>query len=223
MRWGRGMIVATAAPFAYWTTGGLEGTMTALAATALLFHATRYLEGTGGGRPPASVWISLGAFLLARPEAALALGAVVVGMFVILRLRGISVSDERLGPYAVMIRKVLWVGLVAVVLTAAIMAVKAAYFGGLLPQPVSAKLGAWGCFRALETARSTSSRRCCRLRSPCCRSSRIAGAVYAARKVVRDEPEFAGALLLGLYAAAYLCFIFAVGGDWMEARATSCL
>lgn len=218
-RWyamGAGMIVATAAPFAYWTTGGLEGTMTALAATALLFHTTRYLERTGSGRPPASVWISVGAFLLARPEAALALGAVVLGMFVILRLRGISVSDERLENYAVMIRKVLWVGLAVVVLTAAIMAVKAAYFGGLLPQPVSAKLGGGALFsRAGDGALYIVT---ALLPPPISLLPffSIAGAVYTARKVVRDEPEFAGALLLGLYAAAYLCFIFAVGGDWME-------
>ena len=46
-RWyavGAAMIVATAAPFVYWATGGLEGTMTALAATALLYHLTRYIE-----------------------------------------------------------------------------------------------------------------------------------------------------------------------------------
>ena len=218
-RWyamGAGMIVATAAPFAYWTTGGLEGTMTALAATAFLFHTARYVEGTELRRPPASVWVSAGAFLLARPESALVMGAVLLGMFVILRLRSISVADERLEYYAVMIRKVLWVVLAAAALTAAVFAVKAAYFGGLLPQPVSAKLGG---VPLLSRAGDGALYIVTGLLPPpvsLLPFFSIAGAVYVVRRIVRDESEFAGGLLLGLYAAAYLCFIFAVGGDWME-------
>ena len=65
-RWyamGAAMIVATAAPFVYWTTGGLESTMTALVATALLYHLTRYLERPGTGRPsPVAVWVTMGVF-----------------------------------------------------------------------------------------------------------------------------------------------------------------
>ena len=96
-RWyavGAAMIVATAAPFVYWTTGGLEGTMTALAATALLYHLTRYLERPGSGRPSAMVWVGMGAFLLARPEAIFVIASVLLAMFVLLRLRGITVADE---------------------------------------------------------------------------------------------------------------------------------
>ena len=44
----------------------------------------------------------------------------------------------------------------------------------------------------------------------------IAGAVYFARRFVRDEPEFIGGLVLALYAVAYIAFILLVGGDWME-------
>ena len=211
-----GMIVATAAPFAYWTTGGLEGTMTALAAAAFLFHTARYVEGTELRRPPASVWLSVGAFLLARPESAVVMGTVLLGMFVILRIRAISVADDRLDVYAVMIRKVLWVALAAAVLTAAVFAMKAAYFGGLLPQPVSAKLGG---VALLSRAGDGALYIVTGLLPPpfsLLPFFSIAGAVYVVRRLVRDESEFAGGLLLGLYAAAQLCFIFAVGGDWME-------
>ena len=143
-RWyaaGAAMIVATAAPFVYWTTGGLEGTMTALAATALLYHLTRYIERPGSGRPPATVWVGMGAFLLARPEAIFVIASVLLAMFVLLRIRGITVADERLEDYALAIRKVMWAALAAGVLMAAIIAFKTLYFGDWLPQPVAAKLG----------------------------------------------------------------------------------
>ena len=97
---GAAMIVATAAPFVYWTTGGLESTMTALAAIALLYHLTRYLERPGTGRPPPVVWVAMGVFLLARPESIFVIGSVLVGMFVVLRLRSMSVADDRLESYA---------------------------------------------------------------------------------------------------------------------------
>ena len=143
-RWyamGAAMIVATAAPFVYWTTGGLEGTMTALVATALLYHLTRYLERPGTGRPPAAVWVAMGAFLLARPESIFVIASVLLGMFVILRLRGMSVADDRLEDYALAIRKVMWAALAGAVLMAAIFAFKTFYFGDWLPQPVAAKAG----------------------------------------------------------------------------------
>ena len=213
---GAAMIVATAAPFVYWTTGGLESTMTALVATALLYHLTRYLERPGTGRPPAAVWVTMGAFLLARPESIFVIGSVLVGMFVILRLRSISVADDRLESYALTIRKLLWAALTSAVLMTAIFAVKMAYFGGWLPQPVAAKLGGdsllSGVGEGVEYVITAL------LPPPLSLLPffSIAGAVYFARKLALDEPEFTGGLLLSLYTLAYIAFILLVGGDWME-------
>ena len=218
-RWyamGAAMIVATASPFVYWTTGGLESTMTALVATALLYHLTRYLERPGTGRPPAAVWVAMGAFLLARPESIFVIGSVLVGMFVVLRLRSISVADDRLESYALTIRKLLWAALTSAVLMTAIFAVKMAYFGGWLPQPVAAKLGGdsllSGVGEGVEYVITAL------LPPPLSLLPffSIAGAVYFARKIALDEEEFTGGLLLSLYTLAYIAFILLVGGDWME-------
>ena len=218
-RWysmGAAMIVATAAPFVYWTTGGLESTMTALVATALLYHLTRYLERPGTGRPPVAVWVTMGAFLLARPESFFVIGSVLIGLFVILRLRSMSVADDRLESYALTIRKLLWAALTSAVLMTAIFAVKMAYFGGWLPQPVAAKLGGdallSGVGEGVEYVITAL------LPPPLSLLPffSIAGAVYFARKLALDEPEFTGGLLLSLYTLAYIAFILLVGGDWME-------
>ena len=218
-RWysmGAAMIVATAAPFVYWTTGGLESTMTALAVIALLYHLTRYLERPGTGRPPAAMWVTMGAFLLARPESIFVIGSVLVGMFVILRLRSISVADDRLESYALTIRKLLWAALTSAVLMTAIFAVKMAYFGDWLPQPVAAKLGGdsllSGVGEGVEYVITAL------LPPPLSLLPffSIAGVVYFARKLALDEPEFNGGLLLSLYTLAYIVFILLVGGDWME-------
>lgn len=218
-RWyavGAALIVATAAPFVYWTTGGLEGTMTALAATALLYHLTRYLERPGSGKPPAVVWVGMGAFLLARPESIFVIASVLIAMFVLLRLRGITVADERLESYALAIRKLLWAALAAGVLMAAIIAFKTLYFGDWLPQPVAAKLGG----DALVSSFGNGTEYIINALLPPPLSLlpffSIAGVVYLARRFVRDEPDFIGGLLLALYAVAYVTFIFLVGGDWME-------
>ena len=218
-RWyavGAGLIAATAAPFVYWTTGGLEGTMTALAAIALLYHLTRYLERPGPGKPPATVWVAMGAFLLARPEAIFVIGSVLIGTFVVLRLRSISVADDRLENYALAIRKLLWAVLASALLMTAIYVFKMAYFGDWLPQPVAAKLGGGGLFsnvgEGVEYLISA-------LLPPplsVLPFFSVAGVVYFARKIANDEPEFVGGLVLTLYAAAYIAFILLVGGDWME-------
>ena len=218
-RWyavGAAMIVATAAPFVYWTTGGLEGTMTALAATALLYHLTRYIERPGTGRPPATVWVGMGAFLLARPEAIFVIASVLLAMFVLLRVRGITVADERLEDYALAIRKVMWAALAAGVLMAAIVAFKTLYFGDWLPQPVAAKLGGDAFLSSLGDGVEYLTSALMPPPVSLLPFFAIAGAVYIARRFVRDEPKFIGGLVLTLYAVAYIAFIFLVGGDWME-------
>ncbi len=218
-RWyamGAAMIVATAAPFVYWTTGGLEGTMTALAATVLLYHLTRYLERPGSGRPPAVVWVGMGAFLLARPEAIFVIASVLLAMFVLLRLRGITVADERLEDYALAIRKVMWAALAAGVLMTAIVAFKTLYFGDWLPQPVAAKLGGDAFLTSLGDGIEYLTSALMPPPVSLLPFFAIAGVVYFARRFLRDEPEFIGGLVLALYAVAYIAFIFLVGGDWME-------
>ena len=218
-RWyamGGAMIVATAAPFVYWTTGGLEGTMTALAATALLYHLTCYLERPGSGRPSPTVWVAMGAFLLARPESIFVIASVLLGMFVILRIRGITVADERLESYALSIRKLLWAALAAAVLVAVIYAFKIFYFGDWLPQPVAAKLGGDALLASLGDGTEYLINALLPPPVSLLPFFFIAGAVYFARRLVLDEPEFTGGLLLTLYAVAYIAFIFLVGGDWME-------
>ncbi len=218
-RWyamGGAMIVATAAPFVYWTTGGLEGTMTALAATALLYHLTCYLERPGSGRPSPTVWVAMGAFLLARPESIFVIASVLLGMFVILRIRGITVADERLESYALSIRKLLWAALAAAVLVAVIYAFKIFYFGDWLPQPVTAKLGGDALLASLGDGTEYLINALLPPPVSLLPFFFIAGAVYFARRLVLDEPEFTGGLLLTLYAVAYIAFIFLVGGDWME-------
>ena len=218
-RWyamGAGMIVATAAPFVYWTTGGLEGTMTALAAIALLYHVTRYVERPGAGKPPATVWVAMGAFLLARPEAIFIIASALIALFVMLRLRGISAADDRLESHALAIRKLLWAALASVVLMAAIYAFKTVYFGDWLPQPVTAKLADGDLLaRAGEGVEYLIT---ALLPPPISLLPffAVAGMVHFARKFARDEPEFVGGLLLALYALAYVAFIIIVGGDWME-------
>ena len=218
-RWyamGAAMIVATAAPFVYWTTGGLEGTMTALAATALLYHLTCYLERPGSGKPPATVWVGTGAFLLARPEAVFVIASVLLAMFVILRIRGITVADERLESYALAIRKVMWTALAAAVLMGAIYAFKTFYFGDWLPQPVAAKLGGDAFLKSLGDGTEYLINALLPPPLSLLPIFSIVGVVYLARRFVRDEPDFIGGLLLTLYAVAYIAFIFLVGGDWME-------
>ncbi len=210
------LIVATAAPFVYWTTGGLEGTMTALAATVLLYHLTRYLERPGSERPPAMVWVGMGAFLLARPEAIFVIASVLLAMFVLLRLRGITVADERLEDYALAIRKVMWAALAAGVLMAAIVAFKTLYFGDWLPQPVAAKLGGDAFLTSLGDGIEYLTSALMPPPVSLLPFFAIAGVVYFARRFLRDEPEFIGGLVLALYAVAYIAFISLVGGDWME-------
>lgn len=226
-RWyamGAGLIVATATPFVYWTTGGLESTLTALSTIALLFHLSRYLERPGSGIPPPVVWGVMVAFLLVRPESVFVIASVLVGMFAILRIGSLSVPDDRMESHAVVIRKLLWSALVIAVLVGVILAVKVAYFGSWLPQPVAAKLGGGALLsRAGEGVEYLVT---ALLPPPLSLLPffSIAGAVYVARRVagVRGlscasaDGEIAGGLLLALYAPTYLAFILITGGDWME-------
>ena len=211
-----GMIVATAVPFIYWTTGGLEGTLAALVTTALMYHMIGYLEGPGVARPPWSVWVLTASFLLIRPESIFVIVAVLAIAFVVLRLRGISVADERLEYYAVVIRKLLWVALATAALMAAIFAFKQIYFGDWLPLPVMAKLG--GGALLSRTGDGMQYLVSALLPPPLSLLPffAIAGAVYVALKIGRDEPNFTGGLLLTLFVLVYLSFILIAGGDWME-------
>lgn len=216
-RWyalGAGLIVATAVPFVYWTTGGLEGTLAALVVTALLFHIANYLDRPEAGRPPWSVWTLTAGFLLVRPEAIFVLTSILIAMFVVLRLRGITVADKRLEHYAIVIRKLLWITLATIALMSVIFMVKQIYFGDWLPQPVTAKLGGG----ALLSGHGVEYLLTALLPPPLSLLPffSIAGMVYVARKIGRDDPEFTGGLMLALYVLVYLGFIFVAGGDWME-------
>jgi hypothetical protein len=218
-RWyafGAAMIVATAVPFVYWTTGGLEGTLAALVTTALIYHMILYLERPEAGRPPWNVWVLMGSFLLVRPESIFVIAAVLATAFVFFRLRGVSVVDERLEYYAVVIRKLLWIALVIAVLMTVILIVKLVYFGSWLPLPVMAKLG--GGVLLSRTGDGMQYLVSALLPPPLSLLPffAIAGVVCVARKIGRDEPEFTGGLLLTLFVLVYMGFILIAGGDWME-------
>jgi hypothetical protein len=218
-RWyavGAAMIVATAVPFVYWTTGGLEGTLAALVTTALMYHLMQYLERPEAGRPPWNVWVLMGSFLLVRPESIFVIATVIATAFVVFRLRGISVTDERLEYYAIVIRKLLWVALATTALMAAIFAFKQIYFGDWLPVPVMAKLG--GGALLSRTGDGMQYLVTALLPPPLSLLPffAIAGAIYVVRKTGRDEPGFTGGLLLTLFVLVYMGFILIAGGDWME-------
>jgi len=218
-RWyavGAAMIVATAVPFVYWTTGGLEGTLAALVTTALMYHLMQYLERPEAGRPPWNVWVLMGSFLLVRPESIFVIATVIATAFVVFRLRSISVTDERLEYYAIVIRKLLWVALATTALMAAIFAFKQIYFGDWLPVPVMAKLG--GGALLSRTGDGMQYLVTALLPPPLSLLPffAIAGAIYVVRKTGRDEPGFTGGLLLTLFVLVYMGFILIAGGDWME-------
>ena len=215
---GAAMIVATAAPFVYWTTGGLEGTMTALAATVLLYHLTRYHrtgpEPGGLRRRFGSAWWHSSSRGRRRSSSSHRL---LLGMFVILRIRGIMVADERLEDYALAIRRVHVGGARGGSAHGRNHHVQVVVFRRLAAPAGGGKAGRqwhfsprWATgFEYLTSA----------LMPPpvsLLPFFAIAGTVYLARRLVRDEPEFIGGLLLALYAVAYISFIFLVGGDWME-------
>ncbi len=218
-RWyamGAAIFAATAAPFVYWTTGGLESAMTAMVTIALLHHLARYLERPAAGKPPIVVWGAMAAFLLARPESIFVIASLLIGLFAILRLRGISAADDRLESYALTIRKILWVALIATILMAALYAFKSLYFGDWLPQPVTAKLGGGDLLSRVNDGVQYIVTALLPPPVSLLPFFSLAGAIYFLRKMMRDDPNYVAGLVLVLYTSAYIAFILLVGGDWME-------
>ena len=105
------MIVATVAPFVYWSTGGLEGTLSALVATALMYYLIDPLHLSKSHKSKWVMIVVVPAYILVRPEGIFVLTALLIGTFTVVRARAISVESlERLEEYFLVLRRLLcWV------------------------------------------------------------------------------------------------------------------
>ena len=215
-----GVIVATSAPFAYWTTGGLEAPLAALVNTALMYHYIKYLEGADLGRAPVSAWIITPLVVLVRPESVFVIGAVILGSYLFFLIRTTYAPGSQL-DYQVSVRvKLLQLALVLGVTALVVFLFRQVYFGALFPQPVTAKLG--GVF--FERVASGLEYLPSALFPPplsILPFFAAAGVVDAIRRVVRNASPFAGRLVLVLFLLTWVSSSFPAETGWRE-RGSQC-
>jgi hypothetical protein len=215
-------LTGTSSFFVYWAFGGLETTVAAAVVLWWLLACSMYLassDDTNG-------WdiVNLGASSLAlaavRPEMPIVIGCVLIGITAIYVGRGWYYGDT------VPVKRFLVLGVVSSGACLMLFAFRLEYFGHWFPQPVEAKSGggitiaqlasglkylqntAYNVFRSVEFFGVTPFGGLTLL---------LLGAVgKAVKKVVgRSAPRPEVGLSL-VFLFAYVSFIVASGGDWME-------
>ena len=198
-----GLLTASSAYFAYWSFGGLEATLCALVALWLILLIGRYATQTNERLiNPRLIWITLAtlAFLIVRPEQPFVLFCMLAGALGLALLRRDFAAS-----------RILIVGLVALVLTAAILIWRYQTFGSLFPQPVNAKSGHL-TFDTVKAGLRYYRKHI--LLHPGALIFTIA-VVFGAIGAKRERNPH---LLLGLlFLVSYGAFVLFAGGDWMEA------
>jgi hypothetical protein len=208
-----GLLMALSTPLLYWSMAGLETPIAAAVVAGLVLSLATWMTGTSAAhaRPRLPfILVLVGAYLLVRPEAIAVIVSTLVGVLVVLlaRRRGSGDPEERC---ALMARRVGQVLIAALVLAGAIAALRLAYFGSPVPQPVLAKTAgvaiqegiayvqahAFGRYDAVMWILATAG---------------VALTVF--RSVARPSLSPA-AMLASLFVIAQFAFVLTAGGDWM--------
>jgi hypothetical protein len=189
------LLAASSVPLAYWSFGGLEGTMVAAIGVALLLA----LQGEWRGRR-AVIVLATFLLVLSRPEAIFVVIAFVLGTVVLAHLQ-----QQPKGDYLL----ILAAGVVAFALVTAF---RTSYFGAIFPQPVSAKVGTslitsihHGLGYLLKSTREF----------PLI-PLYVAVTLLTALSLLIGQVREHRLIPLTIYPAAYFSFVVTSGGDWME-------
>jgi hypothetical protein len=206
------VIVATSAYFVYWTFGGMEATMAALAGVWLLIVLSTILDdGPSRGKSIAAGTAGL-VFLLSRPESVFILTATFMGLAGVLILRYWQNGEQWRWEREARSRVIKWIAAVWVGF-AAIAAFRLWYFGRMFPQPVYAKS------RGLSAISEGVEYFFLSVRTDFAIAVVLAGVGAAVAVLV---PRFAARLrssagvLSAVFVVASLGFIVASGGDGMH-------
>ncbi len=192
-------LLALSTAFTYWSMGGLETTLTAF----LVLHCVLASQRLINQHPITSdyVWLFLliTALVLVRPEA----------IFVMLAFSVISLLLF-LTEETVPVSKLLFIALSAMVVFSVIALFRQHYFGQLFPQPVYAKAASFNVTKILHGLLYFLA------------SLQLSIIIYSifllkplASWLKRQAVDNTALTLSVSFAAAYLAFIIASGGDWM--------
>ena len=211
------MIVATVAPFVYWSTGGLEGTLSALVATALVYYLIDPLHLSKSHKSKWAVIVVVPAYILVRPEGIFVLTALLIGTFTVVRARAILVESlERLEEYFLVLRRLLWWALVLIGSGVVIFGFRVLYFGSWFPQPVSGKEDVSGLFTELGGGFEYLVNAMVPPPISILPLFLLAGMILSVRDLIQDQNKFWASTTLTIFVGINFGFILFVGGDWME-------
>lgn len=201
--------------FIYWSFGGLETTIVALAGLCVIVTVAGYMTGPSQA---SFLWPSAGMlmFLLARPEAPLLLGCTLACSLVIVRVKAALSARATVTRKAFTVRLLVLIALWAT-MSCALMLFRQWYFGSAFPQPVEAKYGGisadavhngityvvkslFGLDQAMGATAAV---------------VMIAMALVVITEITAKEHNMYAVLAI-LYCAGYTAFAVMSGGDWME-------
>lgn len=196
------LITATALPFLYWSTSGMEMTLAAALGLAVIAAVGARVD-RGGSLPVAAA--AMAAFALIRPESPIVLLCTLVAAVAAAALDG-----RRTGEAAAL-KRGLGVLAVGAGLVGVLFAVRFLAFGSIVPNPALMKSGGFalghGAEYLWESSLATGAL------FPVAVGAGFAVACVSLFSRARDATT---ALTLGL-AAAGVAFVIGSGGDWMPA------
>ncbi|MBM3933287.1 MAG: hypothetical protein FJ319_03125 [SAR202 cluster bacterium] len=211
-----GLIAATTAFFAYWSTGGLETTLAAVIFTALVYHCVRYLDAPQKGGVPIGVIVFMPLFVAVRPETVFVIGGVIAVAFSYFAWKSLTLTGPQVPFYAQTRDRLMHIGIAAAISGLVLAVFRYAYFNGdLLPQPVNGKIsGSPLDYMVDGLAYAASSL------VPPPLSLMPFAAIWAGIDIFirarREDAPYVGGLFIVTFVPAYLGFIVFSGGDWME-------
>ncbi len=204
-------LTATSVYFVYWSFSGMESTLAAFSIIVFIIAYYDYAN-KGTARPSIVVFAAPVPYLMVRPE----------GMFVLLfflsALLAVTVFKSRKQVhYNEQARKLSFLILTVVSISAILLLSRYYYFGSLFPQPVSAKtsLGYYSIGKGIDYIRSSFSSPDTLLFGILVLSS----IVLAIRDfIVKDgyDKHVYIRFSLSVFILVFLSFLVTSGGDWME-------
>jgi len=211
---GRGLAAAwlTATTVAYWSVSGMETTLAAASAVAMVLMVSRLIRAPWRVGAFIGGLCAMGAYLLARPESILVLTCALLIMLGTLLVRQLFAIEDAAGFVKHYTRRVFVVLILVFMLTGLLMGFRRTYFGEWFPHPVLAKSDgpviAGGLKYFVQVALDS-----------CESAFWLLGAVGSvvlvyfglSRGTFQRTRVFVASYLL-----AQLAFTVASGGDWME-------
>ena len=195
------LLTATALPFLYWSTSGMEMTLAAALGLAVIAAVGEHVD------RGSSLWTSVGAmavFALVRPESPIVLICALVAAVTTCAL------DWRRARDATRLRRAVGALAIGVFLVATLAIVRYAAFRAVIPNPAAVKAGGFAVRRGVEYLRESG------LATGIFFPIGVGAGVLVTGAAALRGRDATTSLTLG-FALAGVAFVLESGGDWMPA------